>query len=880
MKGNRPIRPPRLADRLFEWFCGRAFVEDLLGDMEEMFLANLKRMPASRARLKYWLQVLGLIFSYAIKRRKQESAYSHHSYSPIHPAMISNYLKIAARNLLHNKGYAFINVAGLTAGMTVALLIALWAFDEVTYDRNFANYSTIGQVWTTNKVNGNLLSDRSTPWLMAEELRNSFGSDFKQVLQSTWTESHNLAVGDKKYYKRGNFIEPGVTEMLSLKMIYGDRNGLKEPHSILLSASVAKVFFGDSDPVNQMIRVDRTEVKVTGVYEDFPRNSSFKEMSYILPWELFVIRNPFLKQMDDPWSGNFTQAFVQLADGVDFGTVSQKIKDIKIKKLKNAQDINARPEVFIHPMSSWHLNSEFRNGRPAGGRIELVWLFGIIGIFVLALACINFMNLSTARSERRAKEVGIRKSIGSARGQLVTQFLSESTVLALAALVLSLLITQLLMPAFNLVADKQLALPWTAPIFWLAAIGFSLLTGLLAGSYPAIFLSSFQPATVLKGSFMGGAQASLPRKVLIVLQFTVSSSLIIGTLVVYRQIEFARNRPVGYDRGGLINMLLTRDLHSNFDVVRNELKASNAIVEMSESGSPPTEVWNSNSFFNWRGKDPALTVEFPNTDVSYEYGKTVGWQLVAGRDFSREYPSDSAAFILNETSAKFIVINDPIGETITWNGRNYKVVGVIRDIVVESPYEPVRPSLYRLCDKDGGNVAVLRLNPEMDLHQTLSVIEKIYTKYSPSTPFDFKFVDEEYARKFGDEERAGRLSGSFATLAIFISCLGIFGLSSFMAERRRKEIGIRKVMGASVISVWQMLSRDFLLLVLIALLITIPLSFYFMGAWLQKFGYRTDLPWWIFVNTALGTLFITLVTVSLQSLKAAFANPASSLKTE
>jgi putative ABC transport system permease protein len=797
--------------------------------------------------------------------------------------MLKNYFKIAFRNLVKQKGYSFINIAGLATGMAVAILIGLWIWDELSYDKYHQNYDRIAQVWQNNIYNGNVQSQMANPYLMGEEIRNNFGSDFKYVLEASWNNTHILAHGEKMFNKDGYHFEPAVTEMLSLRMLQGTRAGLKDPYSILLSASTAKAFFGDADPMGKMMRIDNeTDVKVTGVYEDLPHNSFFRGMNYLLPWEHYLITNPWVKKMQNPWGSNFTQTFVQLADNANMDAVSARIINVKFNKLKHEDDKKYKPEVFLHPMSKWHLHSEFKNGKIVGGRIEFVWLFGIIGVFVLLLACINFMNLSTARSEKRAKEVGIRKSIGSMRSQLVAQFFSESLVVAVLAFIVSLLLVQLALPTFNQVADKQLSLPFMYPLFWLIGIGFSAITGIVAGSYPALYLSSFEPVKVLKGTFRVGQYASLPRQVLVVLQFTVSVTLIIGTIVVFRQIQFAKDRPVGYERSGLIQTVMsTPDIHKKFETVRTELKSMGAIEEMTESGSPPTNIWNTNGGFTWKGKDPGLAVDFPNNGTTFEHGKTLGWQFTAGRDFSRDHATDSLAFVINESMEKFLGFENTIGEVLTWEDKPYTIIGIIKDMVVESPYEPVRPALWHISkSEDQGNVILLKLNPNMGSHEAISKIEGVFKKFNPASPFEYKFVDENYARKFGDEERVGKLASFFAILAVLISCLGIFGLASFVAEQRTKEIGVRKVLGASVFNLWRMLSKDFVVLVIISFLIAMPMSFYFMNSWLQKYEYRTGIAWWIFAVSGLGALAITLGTVSYQSIKAAMANPVNSLRTE
>lgn len=796
--------------------------------------------------------------------------------------MLKNYFKIALRNLLKNKGYTFINVAGLATGMAVALMIGLWVWDELTFNQYHKNYDRIAQVWQHNEYNGEKGSQTANPYLMAEEIRNNFGSDFKYVLQSTWNFGRVLTVGEKKFNKSGMYWEPQVINMLSLKLIKGaPETALKDPYSIMLSESTAKAYFDDTDPIGQTIRINnKTDVKVTGVYEDIPYSSRFRDMYFVMPWDLYLIENEWIKKMDEPWGSNFTQTWAQIADNADMDQVSAKIVNVKYNKVSE-DDKKYKPEVFLHPMSKWRLYSSFKEGKNVGGRIEFVWLFGIIGVFVLLLACINFMNLSTARSEKRAKEVGIRKSIGSMRSQLIYQFFTESVVVALIAFVVSLGFVYLALPMFNEVADKKIGLLWNSSVFWLIGIGFSLLTGIIAGSYPALYLSSFQPVKVLKGTFRVGRFASIPRKVLVVLQFTVSVTLIIGTIVVFRQVEFAKDRPIGYERNGLINIYLqTPDIHKHYDAVRNELISQGAITEMTEAGSPTTQVWNTNGGFNWAGKDPALAVDFPNNGVSHEFGKTVGWIFKEGRDFSREFASDSNAFVINEAAAKFLGFKNPVGEILTWNERNYTIIGVIQDMIIESPYEPVRASLWHIDRYDNASLVILKLNPEKSSHEAIEKIKTVFTKYDPASPFSYEFVDQEYARKFSDEERIGKLATAFAVLAIFISCLGIFGLASFVAEQRTKEIGGRKVMGASIMNLWGLLSKDFVVLLGISLLLSMPLAWYFMNDWLQKYNYRTDISWWIFAVAAFGALTITLLTVSFQAIKAAMMNPVKSLRSE
>lgn len=869
---NADIRPPRWADKFLSWFCSEKVLETLQGDLYELYAKRRSVQGKCIADLFFIRDVLDVCRPFAIRTS-----------TPIHLnqyAMFRSYFKIGWRNLLRYKGYSAINIAGLAMGMAVAILIGLWMYDELSFDTYHPNRDRIAQVMQHADFNGEISTGISMPAVMGEEIRNVYGTDFKYVLQSTWNFDHTLAYGDKVFLKTGSFFEPGVTEMLNLKMIAGTRDGLKDMNSILLSESVAKAYFGEDDPMNKILRIDnKTDVNIAGVYEDLPDNTSFRNLKFILPWDLYLSLNPWIKEKENPWGSNFTQTFVQIADHADMDQVSARIKDVKADKMPEEVRRRYNPVVFLHPMNKWHLHSHFKNGVNTGGAIDNVLLFAITGVFVLLLACINFMNLSTARSEKRSKEVGIRKSIGSARGQLIAQFFSESVMTSAFAFFAALMLVMLLLPSFNVIADKRISILWTDPVFWLVGIGFSVVTGLFAGLYPALFLSSFHPIKALKGAFKAGRFASLPRKVLVVTQFTISITLIIGTMVVYKQINHGQNRPMGYNTNGLISVSVNEERHKHFEAIRTELKNIGAIVEMAESGSPTTDVWNTNGGFDWEGKDPNQGVDFPNNTVSHDYGKTIGWEIKEGRDFSKDFVSDSSAFILNESAVKFIGLKDPVGKVIRWEGRPYTIIGVVKDLLVQSPYKPVRPSLFHLSTNNH-NVFILKIDPEMSTREALGKIETVFRKYNPSSPFQADFADEEFARKFGNEKRIGTLAAFFAMLAILISCLGLLGLASFVAERRTKEIGIRKILGASVTNLWQMLSKDFVVLVILSCLISIPLAYYYLTNWLQAYEYRTNIPWWIFAISGSGALTITLLTVSFQAVKAALMNPVKSLRSE
>jgi putative ABC transport system permease protein len=772
--------------------------------------------------------------------------------------MFRNYFKVALRNLNKNRGYSFINIGGLALGMAVAMTIGLWVHDELSYDQYHDNYWDIAQVLQHTTFNGVRGTGNAVPRPFENALRTEYGADFKYISMSTWTGEHILSAGDRVVGKTGNYYQEDFPEMLSLKMVSGTRKGLHDPSSILLSRSTAKALFGDQDPVNQALRIDnRYDVKVIGVYEDLPYNTTFHQLDFMASWELYITEDWVNRTLTN-WSDNSFQMFVQVNAGTDMTALSERIKKIKFNAVKEEQVFD--PAIFLLPMRNWYLRSEFKNGVQTGGRIQTVWIFAFIGGFVLLLACINFMNLSTARSEKRAKEVGIRMTIGSVRSQLINQFLSESFIVVVFAFAIAMGLVVLSLPWFNELADKRISITWTNPWFWLVSVAFISVTTLTAGSYPALYLSSFQPVKVLKGVSRAGRFSSLPRKVLVVVQFTVSVTLIIGTVIVYRQIQFTKDRPVGYDRSGLVMILMkSPDFQGKFDALRNELKSSGAVLEMSQSQSPLTALWNNNGGFEWKGRDPALEPVFASVKVTHEYGKTINWVIKEGRDFSRDYSTDSSAVILNEAAVRFMGVKDPVGMDLTWGPQKLHVIGVVKDVLTQSPYLPVKQTVY-LINYKSVNWINLRLNPEKNVAESIALVESVFKKIIPNVPFDYKFVDQEFAQKFSSEVRVGKLASIFAVLAVVISCLGLFGLASFVAEQRTKEIGIRKILGASVGNLWRMLSRDFVILVTVACGLATPVAWYLFSDWLSHYEYRTEISWWIFIAAVGGALLTTLAT--------------------
>ena len=796
--------------------------------------------------------------------------------------MLKNYFRIAFRNLTRNKFAGAINIGGLAIGMAVAILIGLWIEDELNFDHATPNHKQIAAVLKNEDFNG-IQTWWSTPWEVGPTLRKDYGSLFKYVVMDAGTQGHLLTYGDKKIKPSGDYIEPQIIDMLSLDMLHGNKTALDDESSVILSNTTAHELFGDADPMGKVITLDNAHpVKVTGVYADLPRNSSFYDMHFMTPWRLLANTENYETKLG--WGNSWFQCFVQLNDNIDIAKASQAIAttqqryDTHVKTPSNTQ-------LFLYPLDRWHLYSDFKDGVSIGGRIRFVRLYAIIGAFILLLACINFMNLSTARSEKRAREVGIRKAIGSLRGQLIRQFFSESMLIALISFILAIGIAQLLTPFFGEVADKKMSIPWSRPFFWLAGLVFTAFTGLLAGSYPALYLSSFKPIAVLKGTFKAGPMAAVPRKVLVVVQFSVSVILIIGTIAVLHQIQYAKDRPVGFSLKGLVNVpLQTFQPGNRFELLRQELQATGVVADIAGSESSATSTWITNSGFSWPGKDPAMKDQFTTNGITPQFGKVIGWRIKAGRDFSSEPGADAHSLLINEEAVKYMGLQHPVGTVLKWGDNGlYTIVGVVGNMVAQTPYMSARQMIFFLNSyTDFSHISLIniRLKPTTAMAPALAAIGNVFKKLDPQDPFEYQFVDEEYAKQFGDEERIARLGGFFTLLAIFISCLGLLGLSAFVAEQRTREIGIRKVLGASVFNLWNLLSREFIGLVGLSLLIGGPLAFLFMQSWLNSYEYHAALSWWIFAITAASAIGITLFTVSFQAVRAALANPVKSLRTE
>ncbi|GAB4027437.1 ABC transporter permease [Spirosoma koreense] len=796
--------------------------------------------------------------------------------------MLQNYVKIAFRTLTKNKGYSAINIGGLAVGMAVAMLIGIWIDDELSANKHHKNYGTLYQVKMNQTFEGRRGTQDAIPFPLGDELKANY-PDFKAVaMYSRGGGQRSLVVANQKFLKTGLYIGQDAIDMFSLNILNGNKNPLREPYSIVLTDETAHALFGNQDPIGKTLRMDNTvDLKVTAVVAKQPTNATL-QFDYLLPWQLQEkLYDWVVKYHKTNWANNSWEAFVQLKEGIDPAQTNAKIKDVVLAHLTNDPNVRklVKPALFLHPMARWRLYSEFTEGKNAGGFIKYVRLFGVFALFILVIACINFMNLSTARSEKRAKEVGVRKAVGSGRKQLIGQFLSESTLIAVLALMLALGIVLISLPYFNTLTEKTMTIKFGNPIFWAVLIVFTLFTGLLAGSYPALYLSSFNPIRILKGGIHIGTGASLPRKALVVVQFTFSVVLMIGTLIIYEQIQYGKNRPAGFTNKGLISVNSSSNLMTHFDALRAELLATGVVSSICQTNSPPTEIWSSNSGWDWKGSTPDdKSAIFTTITTNYDYIKTLGITLKEGRDFSRDFATDSSGVILNESAVKRMGLKHPLGERLRWGGKDRTVIGIVPDLVMESPYQAIRP--LTIVFENWTSFLAVRINPAVAPSVAIQKMTPIFDKYNPGFPFDYKFADTEYAKKFNDEELIGNLSAIVCMLAIFISCLGLFGLASFMAEQRTKEIGIRKVLGASIANVWGLLSKDFVQLVMIAAVIASPIAWYAMQKWLEAYTYRISIGVSVFLIVLTAALLITLLTISYQAIKAALMNPVKSLRSE
>ncbi|GAO41533.1 ABC transporter permease [Flavihumibacter petaseus] len=787
--------------------------------------------------------------------------------------MFQNFFLTAWRNLKRNRVFSAINILGLSLGMTVALTIGLWVYHEYSFDKFLPGYDQIYQVRRNFDSNGEILNFTTTSLKLADALKQV--PEIERVIVSDWMGTHGLMVGDRKLNFRGAVADGEFLEAFRYPMVKGSPGvSLKDAYSIVISESMAKAFFGSEDPINKTIRYEnRHDLKVTGVLKDVPANSTF-QFSFIIPLAYMEQTYDYMKGARQSFGNNSWQQFVQLKPGSNPALVAEKVRLIT----RSEQGYNAQhSEVVLQPMERWHLYSKYVNGKDSGGFIEYIRIFCIIGVAVLLIGCINFVNLSTARSEKRAREVGVRKAIGSLRGELVIQFMLESFLMTFIAFLLACVLLELALPLFNQLAGKSVAVPYREPLYWIALLGLVLITALAAGAKPALYLSAFRPVQVLKGKVQHGTSSSLSRKILVVTQFTCSIALIVSTIVIYNQVQFAKNRPTGFDTNRLMVTWSNGDIPKNYTALRNELLQSKIITDITTASSPATEIYWHSGVDNWPGMYPNENIEMATVVIGQDYFRTMGIKFREGHDFTSL--DDTTKVIFNQAAMTQMRIKDPIGKLITWNEKRYEISGVIEDALIASPFAAAEPMMF-LTEPGTQGCLIYRLADKVPAATAISKLTAIFNRYNPSFSYDYSFADHDYAQKFNLEQMIGKLSGIFALLAICISCLGLFGLAAYMAEQRNKEIGIRKVLGASVGQVWMLLSKDFAILVFISILISTPVAWYFLQHWLSGYDYRVTIGAEVFIIAGILALLITLATVSFQSVRAALANPVSSLKDE
>lgn len=783
--------------------------------------------------------------------------------------MLRNYLKVAIRNLTKNVVYSVINIVGLAVGLTCSILIALWVVDEVSYDRFQPKLDRLSQLWINATYDGRVNTFQSVPYPSYLEIRNE-DSRIKNTTITNWGGESLLTVGESRMSKNSYYVGEEFLEMFQFPLRYGQADKvLDDPNGIVVTVSTAKALFGTEDAMGKLVKVDNAkELTVTGVLEDVPVNSSF-EFDCLLPHKL---QSAEIDENSN-WGDYSFQVFIELQPEAKVEDVNEKIAGLLVKKGQT----DMPREFFLHPMERWRLYSSFENGKASGGMIDYVVGFSVIAIFIVVIACINFMNLATARSERRAREVGVRKSVGSRRRELIFQFLGESIFIAIIAFALSLVLVELSLPFYNDLTQKKLFLTYNSLLFWIGCTSIVLLTGLISGSYPAIYLSSFSPVKVLKGKLQVGRSASTPRQVLVVLQFFFATLLIVSTLVVSEQIRHVKKRDLGYNQKNLMMIPYSDDIAKNFSAIRHESVATGAVSSMTKSNSPITDVY-SNNFLSWPGKPEEQKVIFITIATELDYTKTMGIKILEGRDFTGD--ADTASVMINRAAAEIMNLDETLGAEVTyWGDRKSKIVGVIDNVLMGSPYRTASP-MFVVYQPQWSNSVTLRLEETTDLPLAVKKIEEVFKKYNPAYPFTYQFADVQFNRKYTTINLISTLANLFAALAILITGLGLFGLAAFTAEQRTKEIGIRKVMGASVSSLVALISKEFSWLVAISFILAAPFSWWVLNSFLERYPYRIDFPWWAIGVAGATALIFALAIVSTQALKAATSNPANSLRSE
>ncbi|HEY4326625.1 MAG TPA: ABC transporter permease [Mucilaginibacter sp.] len=790
--------------------------------------------------------------------------------------MFRNYLKIACRNLGRNATSSFINIGGLVVGLTCSLLILLWVQNEYSMDAWHPNSTRLYTIYERMYFRQKAMAGYGTPALTADEMKTII-PEVEYAAQVDWGDQNTFRVGEKVAKMNGYFASTDYFKMFGGKLLQGNaQNALNSPVSVSISRKMAVQFYGSPEAaIGKTIRFENMKDFIVGaVFEDLPKTSSEK-FDYLVNWHEFMLENGWAND----WTNSGPRTFIMLRANANPAAVERKLVHFM-----DTYNKNQKPGVFtltlgMQPYNDMYLHGNFAEDKLSGGRIEYVRLFSIIAIFILLIACINFMNLSTAHSLKRAREIGVRKVVGAVRTSLIQQFISESMLVTILAVGFSLVLLVLLLPVFNQVTMKEIGLPFGEPAFWLQLIAITLVTGLLAGSYPALFMSAFNPVKVLKGTLKTGQGIALFRKGLVVFQFVLSTVLIIGSVVISRQINFLQTKNLGYNRENLVYLPLDGKLPQKYEVLKDEALRQPSIQSISRIDQLPTNIQNGTGGVEWIGKDPNNRIQFTQASVGYDFVKSMKIKMLTGRDYSRDFPSDSVGYLVNETALKAIGYKNPVGQPLTFWGKKGRIIGVIKDFHFNSLHQQINPLVLRLGENASYGSALIRIQAGKT-KEALAALQAIWKQLNPDFAFNYTFSDDQYQKLYQNEQVTGKLSDAFSFLAIFISGLGLLGLAMFTAEQRVKEIGIRKVLGASVSSVFGMLSKEFLTLVVIAFFIAVPVGWYVMNKWLENFQFYAPIQWWMFGLSGALIILIALATISFQTMKAALVNPVKSLRSE
>jgi len=788
--------------------------------------------------------------------------------------MIKLFLKTALRNLKRNPLNTAINILGLSLGFTVALVSTLWILKQFSFNHHYKNYETIHQLMMTGTFNNEKSTDGSaTPIPLAKVIASDFNDEIRDVTLITDAESSNIKVGDKKLNATGFYAMGKFSELFSFEPVQGNISTPTAASTMIISESLANRLMGSTDVIGKTIQLNgKEQYTIQGIFKDIPENNTFHELEYILPFVDYIHKN---EGIEEKWSNCFFSTYGKIENPQNIPGLEQKLTNIF---RTNLTDIN--PEILLHPMSKWNLYDSFKNGKNAGGQIQYVWMFAWISIFILLLASINFINLSTARSLKRGKEIGILKSVGVNRRQLIAGFLVESILSVSCAFLMAIIIATLLLPWINTITNTSLHVPFMRIQFYLYSIFGIITIGVLAGLYPALFLSSFNPILALKGKMSIGRSGFSARKGMVIVQFAISIFLMIATYLVIKQLHYTKDRPIGYKSSNLVNVTSRSELIvKNFDVLRKELINHRLIQDASLSSSFVNRLSLTGGGFNWQGNETKEGSIMGIFTIDENFSKTVQWNFLKGRNFSKDFKTDSTGVIINEAAAKFMGVTDLTSKQLSKRGINYTIIGIIQNTLSESPFKSITPTAYFL-DFLPKNKITLRLNEQQDISQTMKAIAQQFNRFDPDLIFDYAFTDKEYAKQFEQMEMIKSLTSIFTGLAILISCLGLYALVAFLTEQREKEIGIRKVLGASEVGLWKLLCTEYLWLTLIGFLVAAPLAYLLMETWLDDYVYRISISWTVFALTGLTALGITLITVSYQAIKAALANPVITLRNE